>query len=87
MEFHKQKMEHLTSQTIARQIYDKDDFILSSQAGGWIGKPSKRSRSVGQEGVRVTTSNYFKGKNSWGWNCRRYPICRGNYPKMQLLYV
>jgi len=83
-EFHKQKMEHLASQTLARQMEDKDDFTPSSQAGGWVGKPSKRSRSGGGAGVEGKTSNYFKGKKSWGWSGgrkRKGPPQGGSSPK------
>jgi len=81
-EFHRLKMEHLASQTLARQMEESDDFTPSSQADGWVGKPSKRGKGGGGTGGK--TSNYFKGKKSWGWsggNKRKGPPQGGSSPK------
>ena len=56
-----QKLEHLASQTLDRQMKESEDFTPSSQADGWVGKSSKRGGGGGK-------SAYFNQKKSWGWN-------------------
>jgi len=76
-EFHKQKLEHLASQTLARQLEESEDFTPSSQADGWVGKSNKR-------GGGATKSSYFGGKKAWGWkagNKRKDPSQGGSSPK------
>jgi len=75
-EFHKQKLEHLASQTLARQM-ENEDFTPSSQADGWVGKSSKRVGGGGK-------SAYFNQKKSWGWkggNKRKGASQGGSSPK------